>query len=42
MGIFKWIGGALGFMVAHPLGIFLGYYMGSLIDGIIDSDDGGT
>ena len=42
MGIFKWIGGALGFMVAPPLGIFLGYFIGSLIDGIFDSDDGGT
>ena len=39
MGIFKWIGGALGFMVAPPLGAFLGYFLGSLIDGIFDSDD---
>ncbi len=39
MGIFKWIGGALGFMVAPPLGIFLGYFIGSIIDDFIS---GGT
>ncbi len=35
MGIFKWIGGFLGWMVAGPLGMFAGYFIGSLFD----SDD---
>ncbi len=33
MGIFKWIGGVLGFILAPPLGAFLGYFLGSIIDG---------
>ena len=46
MGIFKWIGGALGFMVAGPLGAFAGYFIGSIIDSNDNDDyagyDGGT
>lgn len=34
MGIFKWIGGVLGFMLAPPLGAFAGYFIGSIIDSI--------
>lgn len=34
MGIFKWIGGVLGFMLYPPLGAFLGYFLGSIIDDI--------
>ena len=36
MGIFKWIGGVLGFMLYPPLGGFLGFFLGSIIDGISD------
>ena len=36
MGIFKWIGGALGFIVYPPLGAFLGFFLGSIIDGLTD------
>ena len=39
MGIFKWIGGILGFMTAPPLGAFAGYFIGSLIDSLIEGDD---
>ena len=39
MGIFKWIGGVLGFMIAPPLGAFLGYFLGSIIDSISDGDE---
>ena len=41
MGIFKWIGGILGFMIAPPLGAFAGYFLGSLIDSMGEADDGG-
>lgn len=34
MGIFKWIGGVLGFIIYPPLGAFLGYFLGSIIDNI--------
>ena len=34
MGIYKWIGGALGFMAAGPLGAFAGYFIGNIIDNI--------
>ncbi|MBR1889400.1 MAG: DnaJ domain-containing protein [Alloprevotella sp.] len=33
MAVGKWIGGILGFMTAGPLGLLLGYFIGSLIDG---------
>lgn len=36
MGIFKWIGGALGFIIYPPLGAFLGFFLGSIIDGLTD------
>lgn len=36
MGIFKWIGGALGFMSGGPLGAFAGYFIGNIIDSIMD------
>ncbi len=36
MGIFKWIGGALGFMTGGPLGAFAGYFIGNIIDSIFD------
>ena len=39
MGIFKWIGGVLGFMLAPPLGAFAGYFLGSIIDSL---SEGGT
>ena len=39
MGIFKWIGGVLGFMIAPPLGAFAGYFIGSIIDSISENDD---
>jgi len=42
MGIFKWIGGALGFMTAGPLGAFAGYFIGSIIDGMGDNDSQGA
>ena len=35
MGIFKWIGGFLGWMVAGPLGMLAGFFIGNLFD----SDD---
>ncbi len=44
MGIFKWIGGALGFMTGGPLGAFAGYFIGNIIDSIFDEEnqqDGG-
>ena len=41
MGIFKWIGGVLGFMLAPPLGAFAGYFIGSLIDSLSESDNSG-
>ena len=37
MGIFKWIGGVLGFMLYPPLGAFAGYFIGSIIDGLTES-----
>ena len=40
MGIFKWIGGILGFMIAPPLGAFAGYFIGSLIDSM--GEDNGS
>ena len=49
MGIFKWIGGVLGFMAAGPLGAFAGYFIGNIIDESMDNggttyigDDGGS
>lgn len=39
MGIFKWIGGVLGFMLYPPLGAFLGYFLGSIIDDISDQPE---
>ena len=39
MGIFKWIGGALGFMTGGPLGAFAGYFIGSIIDSIFDDEN---
>ena len=39
MGIFKWIGGVLGFIIYPPLGGFLGYFLGSIIDGIAEQPD---
>ncbi len=36
MGLFKWIGGFLGWMVGGPLGLLAGLFIGSLFD----SDDG--
>lgn len=33
MGIGKWIGGVLGWMVGGPLGALAGYFIGSLFDG---------
>lgn len=36
MGILKWIGGAFGFATAGPLGGFLGFAIGSLIDDAVD------
>ncbi len=45
MGIYKWIGGALGFMAAGPLGAFAGYFIGNIIDNIGEDGDtnfGGT
>lgn len=39
MGIFKWIGGILGFMLAPPLGAFAGYFIGSIIDSISEGDN---
>ena len=41
MGIFKWIGGVLGFMLAPPLGAFAGYFIGSLIDSLSENDGSG-
>lgn len=38
MGIFKWIGGVLGFMLAPPLGAFAGYFIGSLIDSFSENE----
>ena len=38
MGIFKWIGGVLGFMLYPPLGAFAGYFIGNIIDSLTDSD----
>jgi DnaJ like chaperone protein len=38
MGIFKWIGGALGFMTGGPLGAFAGYFIGNIIDSFIDDE----
>ena len=35
MGIFKWIGGFLGWMVGGPLGLLAGLFIGSMFD----SDD---
>ena len=34
MGIFKWIGGILGFMLCPPLGVLVGIFIGSIIDSI--------
>ncbi|MBO4851363.1 MAG: TerB family tellurite resistance protein [Prevotella sp.] len=34
MGIFKWIGGILGFMLFPPLGAIAGMFIGSLIDSL--------
>ena len=39
MGIFKWIGGVLGFMLYPPLGAFAGYFIGSIIDGLTDASN---
>ena len=36
MALFKWIGGVLGFIIYPPLGAFLGYFLGSVIDGITE------
>lgn len=44
MGIGKWIGGFLGWMVGGPIGALAGYFIGSLFDGSsfsIESDGGG-
>lgn len=38
MGIFKWIGGVLGFMSGGPLGAFAGYFIGNIIDSFIDDN----
>ena len=39
MRIFIWIGGVLGFMLYPPLGVFLGYFLGSIIDDISEGPD---
>ncbi|MBP3715631.1 MAG: DnaJ domain-containing protein [Phocaeicola sp.] len=44
MGLGKWIGGFLGWMVGGPLGALAGYFIGSLFEGSsfsIESDGGG-
>lgn len=38
MGIFKWIGGILGFIVAPPLGALVGMFIGNIIDASLSDD----
>ena len=39
MGLFKWIGGVLGFMAGGPLGAFAGYFIGNIIDESLEDGD---
>ena len=39
MGIFKWIGGALGFILFPPLGALVGIFIGSIIDSLSEEPD---
>lgn len=41
MGIFKWIGGILGFMLNPPLGALVGYFIGNIIDSFNESSNSG-
>lgn len=36
-GIFRWIGGGLGFVMGGPIGALIGYYIGSIVDGVSGS-----
>ena len=42
MGIFKWIGGILGFMLCPPLGALVGIFIGGIIDSISEGSVDGS
>ena len=42
MALYKWIGGALGFMMAGPLGALSGLFIGYLIDSMVSNDKDAT